>query len=75
MAQRTKQVSTLPLQLFGDRLKVLLITSRDTGRWIMPEGWPMVGEQDGRATEIEALEEAGLEGTISRKPMGEFEYA
>ncbi len=67
MDQRTKQVAALPLQLFGGRLKVLLITSRDTGRWIMPKGWPMDGEQDWRAAEIEALEEAGVEGTISRK--------
>ena len=75
MVQGTKQVAALPLQLFGDRLKVLLITSRDTGRWIMPKGWPIDGEKDWRAAEIEALEEAGVEGTISRRPIGDFEYA
>ncbi|WP_367647852.1 NUDIX hydrolase [Ruegeria arenilitoris] len=74
-AQRTKQVAALPLQLFGGRPKVLLITSRYTGRWIMPKGWPMDGEQDWRTVEIEALAEAGLEDTVSRKPIGEFENA
>lgn len=35
----------------------------------------MNGEKDWRAAEIEALEEAELEGTFPRKPIGEFEYA
>ncbi|WP_170394577.1 NUDIX hydrolase [Ruegeria arenilitoris] len=41
----------------------------------MPKGWPMDGEQDWRTVEIEALAEAGLEDTVSRKPIGEFENA
>lgn len=25
-------------------LEVLLLTSRDTGRWVIPKGWPMEGK-------------------------------
>ena len=75
MTKQTDQVAALPVKLDGDRLQVLLITSRDTGRWIMPKGWPMKGKKDWRAAEIEALEEAGVEGKVSRKPIGAFVYA
>jgi 8-oxo-dGTP pyrophosphatase MutT (NUDIX family) len=29
------------------KLQILMITSRDTGRWIIPKGWPMPGRQRG----------------------------
>ncbi len=55
-------------------LKVLLVTSRDTGRWIIPKGWPMKRLKDHRAAALEALEEAGVSGRISRKPWGSYRY-
>ena len=27
----------------GTGIEVLLITSRDTGRWVIPKGWPIAG--------------------------------
>lgn len=56
--------------------QVLLITSRDTGRWIVPKGWPMKGKDDHEAALIEAWEEAGVsKADIEEEPMGFFEYA
>jgi len=55
-------------------LEVLLITSRDTGRWVIPKGWPMRGRTDGQAAEREAFEEAGVTGRISAEPLGKFTY-
>lgn len=56
--------------------QVLLITSRDTGRWIVPKGWPMKGKDDHEAALIEAWEEAGVsKADIEEEPMGVFEYA
>lgn len=46
--------------------------TRETGRWVIPKGWPEKGLPDWRAAEIEALEEAGLNGTIPRKPIGTY---
>ncbi|MFZ5964794.1 NUDIX hydrolase [Thalassococcus sp. BH17M4-6] len=55
-------------------LKVLLITSRDTGRWVMPKGWTMNGFKPWAAAEIEALEEAGAKGYISKDRIGVYRY-
>lgn len=53
---------------------ILLVTSRDTKRWVLPKGNPMVGIAPHRAAAREAEEEAGLRGTIARKPLGRFPY-
>ncbi|UWR21634.1 NUDIX hydrolase [Sulfitobacter sp. S190] len=55
--------------------EVLLITSRDTGRWIIPKGWPMDGMSDAEAAAQEAWEEAGVEvATVDATPVGSFDY-
>ena len=75
MSEQTRQVAALPIKLKNDELRVLLITSRDTGRWVMPKGWRMDGKKDWHAAEIEALEEAGVVGTIGQRVIGTFNYA
>jgi 8-oxo-dGTP pyrophosphatase MutT (NUDIX family) len=45
---------------------VLLMTSRDTGRWIIPKGNIDAGATPAKAAEKEAYEEAGVKGTITR---------
>jgi uncharacterized protein len=56
-------------------LEILLVTSRDTGRWIIPKGHLMPGLADHAAAAVEAEEEAGLTGTISPHPIGSYPYA
>ncbi|MGR6431932.1 NUDIX hydrolase [Rhizobium sp. PAMB 3182] len=55
-------------------LEVLLITSRDTGRWVIPKGWPMAGKKAHTVAEREAFEEAGVSGKASREPLGYYTY-
>ncbi len=55
-------------------VEVLLITSRDTGRWVIPKGWPMDGKSAPAAAAQEAWEEAGVEGTIRKEPIGSYRY-
>lgn len=55
-------------------LEVLLVTSRDSGRWIIPKGWPVEGKTLHRSAEIEAHEEAGVRGKARKKPLGYFTY-
>jgi 8-oxo-dGTP pyrophosphatase MutT (NUDIX family) len=57
----------------GD-LEVLLITSRDTGRWVIPKGWHMPGKQPHAIAEREAFEEAGIKGKASLEPIGYYTY-
>ncbi len=54
--------------------EVLLLTSRDTGRWVIPKGWPMGGKKAHAVAEQEAYEEAGVKGTVEKAPFGFFEY-
>ncbi len=69
------QIAALPMQWDkAGKLRVLLITSRDTGRWVVPKGWLMEGKTQQRAAEIEALEEAGAVGTVSKHPIGQYCY-
>ena len=58
----------------ADQIEVLLITSRDTGRWVIPKGWPMVGLAPEAAAAQEAWEEAGVQGTVSPVCVGRFGY-
>jgi len=55
--------------------EVLLITSRRTGRWIIPKGWPMRGRTLAQAALIETYEEAGIRGISDEKMCGHYHYA
>nr|WP_026190742.1 NUDIX hydrolase [Methylobacterium sp. WSM2598] len=70
-----EQVAALPVRQAEDgSLEVLLVTSRETRRWIPPKGWPMKGRKPHRAAAIEAREEAGVTGQISKTPAGHYTY-
>lgn len=69
------QIAALPLMRDKKgRIKILMVTSRDTGRWVMPKGWEMDGEKPWDAAAIEAIEEAGAEGYISDQVLGTYRY-
>jgi ADP-ribose pyrophosphatase YjhB (NUDIX family) len=59
----------------GGAIEVLLVTSRETGRWVIPKGWPWPKKEDRDAAAGEAREEAGVEGRVEKKPFGAYEYA
>jgi 8-oxo-dGTP pyrophosphatase MutT (NUDIX family) len=54
--------------------EILLITSRDTGRWVIPKGWPMKGKKPHEAAAQEAWEEAGVLGRVAKKSLGHYDY-
>lgn len=58
----------------GPDVEILLVTSRDTGRWIIPKGWPMVNKTFAEAAAQEAWEEAGIKGVIHPIPLGSYNY-
>ena len=69
-----RQYAALPYKVTSDKLKVCLITSRDTGRWIIPKGWAEDGVAPCELAATEAYEEAGLKGKTARKAIGTFRY-
>ncbi|MDE3174558.1 MAG: NUDIX hydrolase [Pseudomonadota bacterium] len=68
------QVAALPIRFAHGELQVLLITSRETRRWVIPKGWPMKGKKNWAAAAQEAKEEAGVLGKTFKRPVGEFFY-
>jgi 8-oxo-dGTP pyrophosphatase MutT (NUDIX family) len=68
------QIGAVCWRLKNSKIEVLLVTSRDTGRWVIPKGWPMAGLPPHEAAVIEAWEEAGVEGCAAPLPLGQFYY-
>jgi 8-oxo-dGTP pyrophosphatase MutT (NUDIX family) len=67
------QYAALPFRV-GERLEVMLVSSRETKRWVLPKGWPMKGRKPHAAAAQEALEEAGLEGKVGKVALGTYSY-
>lgn len=65
----------MPWRDTGHGVEIMLITSRDTGRWVLPKGWPEAKELLCEAAAREAGEEAGLRGTVSHHEAGRYFYA
>ena len=55
-------------------LEVLLITSLNSKRWIIPKGWPEPDLTAAESAAHEAFEEAGIAGKVSAKPIGTYHY-
>ncbi len=55
-------------------LEILVLTTRQTRRWIIPKGWPIKSLRPHKAAAREAFEEAGVVGRIGAKPIGAFVY-
>lgn len=68
------QFAALPFRVVGDKVQICLITSRGTGRWILPKGWPMHKETPAQAAATEAWEEAGIVGDPIDRCLGVYSY-
>ena len=69
------QSAALPWRLTpAGKVEVLLVTSRETRRWVAPKGWPIKGLKAFQSAAREAFEEAGVEGEIGKKKIGVYHY-
>lgn len=68
------QIAALPLRERDGVVEVCLVTTRETGRWSLPKGWPMKGRRDFAAAKVEAEQEAGVVGKPEKTPLGSFVY-
>jgi 8-oxo-dGTP pyrophosphatase MutT (NUDIX family) len=70
------QFAAIPFKITPEGLRVLLLTSRETRRWVIPKGWPIRGLKPRAVAAREAFEEAGMVGTIVGKhPIGSYYYS
>ena len=74
MDKLARQSGIIPYRLERDDLQVLLITTRGTGRWVIPKGNIGKGHSARQAAEREAFEEAGIRGDVQKEPLGSYTY-
>ena len=74
MADMRRQIAALPLRWKDGSVQVLMVTSRESGRWIVPKGWTMKNFKPWEAAAIEAMEEAGAKGHIATQEFGTYKY-
>lgn len=72
--QTRQQIAAMPLRWHKGDVQVLMVTTRDSGRWVVPKGWTMKGIKPWAAAAIEALEEAGAKGEIAKDVFGTYHY-
>lgn len=73
-SRSVQQVAALPFVMAAEEPLILLITSRRSGKWGLPKGWPGGSRSLIEAARQEALEEAGLEGLLHSAPVGSYSY-
>lgn len=74
VADVSQQYAALPWRQ-AQRFEILLITSRETRRWVIPKGWPMPGKSPAESAAQEAYEEAGVRGQMAVQAMGHYTYS
>jgi 8-oxo-dGTP pyrophosphatase MutT (NUDIX family) len=71
--KKVVQVAALPYRYLNNgEMEVLIITSRQTGQFILPKGWPMNGKSDPEAAAEEAEQEAGVVGKPGKRAIGKL---
>jgi 8-oxo-dGTP pyrophosphatase MutT (NUDIX family) len=73
MGASREQIAALPYRL-QHGLEILILTSRETRRWIIPKGWPIRGKTLPQSAAREAYEEAGVIGKVSEHSIGDYHY-
>jgi 8-oxo-dGTP pyrophosphatase MutT (NUDIX family) len=75
LKRKRVQYGALPYRRDGRaRPEIMLVTSRERRRWIIPKGWPKKGKSARSSAAREAFEEAGVIGSVARRPVGSFSY-
>lgn len=73
-----RQIAVLPYRATGPAvdapIQILLITSRQSRRWVIPKGGLMKGLPPHAAAAVEAEEEAGVRGAACPIPLGSYRY-
>ena len=67
------QYGVLPWRRRDAEIQVMLLTSRETRRWVIPKGWPMEGLSPADCAAQEAFEEGGIRGPVA-DIAGEYGY-
>lgn len=74
--QHIAQAAAIPYRVDrkNGHAEVLMIRRPDGGKWGIPKGSVDPGLNHPEAAQMEALQEAGVEGPLSDRPLGNFVY-
>jgi len=73
--QGGQQFAALPFAEIEGEVRVLLVTSRETRRWVLPKGWAEEGLTPAELAAKEAFEEAGALGSVVSEAIGAYRYS
>jgi 8-oxo-dGTP pyrophosphatase MutT (NUDIX family) len=71
---RVLQSATIPFRRGPWGLQVLLVTSKETRRWVLPKGMIEQGMTAAQSAAVEAFEEAGVCGRVGARSLGRYTY-
>jgi phosphohistidine phosphatase len=74
MARARRQAAVIPYRIRRKRVEVALVTTSRGKRWIVPKGSVGRGERSRDAAIREAEEEAGVQGVVTRRPLGRYRH-
>ncbi|MGH1394002.1 MAG: NUDIX hydrolase [Trichormus sp.] len=69
-----KQSGVIPYRVRNGRVEILLVTTRDRQRWVMPKGGIVKGMTPPSSAAKEAWEEAGVIGRVEANKLGSYKY-
>jgi len=73
-ASKYQQSGVIPYRKRQGKIEILLITSRNKGRWIVPKGVIESNLSPRDSAAKEAFEEAGIQGDVHRKLLGVYRH-
>lgn len=69
-----EQSGAIPFQIKNGRLRILLITSRNGSKWIIPKGIVAHNYSPAGSAAKETWEEAGIKGRTTIRGLGQYKY-
>jgi len=69
-----RQSSVIPYRLHKGKIQIMLVGSSKRNHWVVPKGIHEPGMSAQKSAEVEAFEEAGIRGAVSKSVVGEYEY-
>lgn len=70
-----RQSAVIPYRLQKNRMQIMLIGSSKRNHWVVPKGIHEPGLSAQKSAALEAYEEAGIRGTVSKAMLGKYEYS
>ena len=68
------QFAALCWRMQNGKVEICIVTTRNSGRWILPKGWPMHKQTPAQSAATEAYEEAGIKGDAIDTCLGVYSY-